>query len=107
MESLALQPRALLTPTSADLARTVVIGSSGAGKTTLAQQLGSTLGHPVVQLDALYWAPAWKPRADTEFQRLVDEATSGDRWVVDGNYAGVRDVVWPRASTIIWLDFSF
>ncbi len=26
-------------------------------------------------------------------------------WVVDGNFSQVRDLVWARADTIIWLDF--
>lgn len=33
-------------------------------------------------------------------------AVEGERWVIDGNYAGrgARDLVWPRADTVIWLD---
>ena len=27
-------------------------------------------------------------------------------WVVDGNYRKVRDIVWTRADTIIWLDYA-
>jgi adenylate kinase family enzyme len=33
----------------------------------------------------------------------VARAISGDRWVIDGNM--VRDLVWLRADTIIWLDY--
>ena len=32
---------------------------------------------------------------------------AAERWVVDGNYAMVRDIVWPRATTIVWLNYSF
>lgn len=35
-------------------------------------------------------------------------AVEGDAWVIDGNYGGrgARDLVWPRADTVIWLDPS-
>jgi hypothetical protein len=40
------------------------------------------------------------------FKVRVAGAVEGDSWVIDGNYAGrgARDLVWPRADTVIWLD---
>jgi hypothetical protein len=40
------------------------------------------------------------------FRERVDAATSGDVWVVDGNYGGrgAREIVWRRADTVVWLD---
>ena len=40
------------------------------------------------------------------FKERVARAAEGDAWVIDGNYAGrgARDLVWPRADTVIWLD---
>jgi hypothetical protein len=29
---------------------------------------------------------------------------AGDRWVADGNYQVLRDLVWGSADTLIWLD---
>ena len=42
------------------------------------------------------------------FKERVARAVEGDAWVIDGNYAGrgARDLVWPRADTVIWLDPS-
>jgi len=40
------------------------------------------------------------------FKARVACAVEGDAWVIDGNYAGrgARDLVWPRADTVVWLD---
>jgi len=37
--------------------RLVVVGTTGAGKSTLAKRLSETLGLNFVELDALYWEP--------------------------------------------------
>jgi adenylate kinase family enzyme len=88
-----------------DLARVVVVGTSSTGKTTFAGRLAARLGSPHLELDALYWGPGWKPRPS--FQDDVAAAVREPRWVVDGNYAAVRDVIWLRATTIVWLDYPF
>lgn len=86
--------------------RIVIIGTSGAGKSTLARDLDRTLGLPHVELDALHWGPEWTPVSLDLFRERADAATRDEAWVVDGNYAPVRDIVWPRASHVIWLNFS-
>ncbi len=86
--------------------RISVIGTSGSGKTTLARQLSQALHLPHVELDALYWGPNWTPTPIDPFQARVIQALSGDRWVVDGNYSKVRQMVWRQADTVVWLDYS-
>ncbi len=86
--------------------RVVVVGTSSAGKSTLARALAAQFGHPYVELDALHWAPGWTEKPDAEFLRLAAAATAGEGWVVDGNYAVVRDCIWPRATAVVWLNYS-
>lgn len=82
-----------------------VVGTSGSGKTTLAQRLSRQLDLPHVELDALYWGPNWtEPQRDV-FRQQVAQALSQPRWVVDGNYSAVRDIVWARVDTVVWLDY--
>jgi adenylate kinase family enzyme len=69
--------------------------------------IAERLGLPFVELDSLAWLPNWATRPEEELRRLVEEKTRGRAWVVDGNYGKVRDIVWPRADTIVWLDYGF
>ena len=86
--------------------RIIVSGTTGSGKTTLGGELAAIIGAEHVELDALHWEPNWTEAPNDVFRERVRQATAGDRWVVDGNYAVARDVVWPRAELIVWLDYS-
>ena len=94
-------------PSPDELDRVVVVGTSCSGKTTFARQLSRLLRAPHVELDAIHWKADWEPRAPAEFRRLVEEAVSDERWIVDGNYTAVREVIWPRATAVAWLNYSF
>jgi adenylate kinase family enzyme len=87
--------------------RISVIGTSGSGKTTLAQRLAKQCNIPHVELDALHWEPNWVEAPHDVFCQRISEGLKGDRWVVDGNYHKVRDLVWSRASSVVWLDYPF
>jgi adenylate kinase family enzyme len=83
------------------------VGCSGSGKSTLARSLARTLGVPHVELDAIFHQPGWTPLDDDTFRARVGQATEGRGWVVDGNYSGVQDIVWPRADTVVWFDLPY
>ena len=87
--------------------RFVVLGTTGAGKTALSRDLADRLGIPHVELDALRWDPEWTEVSDCIFRDRVADALAGDAWVSDGNYGLARDLIWPRATHAIWLDFRF
>ena len=86
--------------------RYVVVGTSGAGKSTFARRLASITGGDYIELDALHWDADWTPRTQSEFEARVAARTAGERWVADGNYTVVRHVVWSRATDLVWLNFS-
>ncbi len=85
--------------------RIAVVGTSGSGKTTLARALAQRLGVSHVEMDALHWEPNWTDAPLTVFRARVAHALRGESWVIDGNYSKVRDLVWMRADTIVWLDY--
>ncbi len=86
--------------------RIVVVGTSGSGKTILAHRLAQRLAIPHVELDALYWGPGWSAIPIQSFRERVTSALEGAAWVVDGNYSKVRDLVWSRADSVVWLDYA-
>jgi adenylate kinase family enzyme len=87
--------------------RVVVIGSSCSGKTTLARRISEVLGVPHVELDALHWGPNWTERPTEVLRSALRERVSDEGWVIDGNYSKVQDIVWPRATDAVWLNYSF
>ena len=84
--------------------RVSVVGSSGSGKSTVAARLAEQLGVPHTELDAINHQPNWTPLPPDAFRRRVTEITAAAQWVVDGNYSTVRDIVWDRADTVVWID---
>lgn len=87
--------------------RIVVVGATGCGKSTLAERLAQKLGLTYIELDALYWKPNWVGSSDEAFRAKVEAATRAPAWALAGNYRAVRDIVWPRAEAVIWLDYPF
>ncbi len=84
-----------------------MVGCSGSGKTTLARSLAVESGARHIELDSIYHQPDWTPLDDEEFRTRVEEATREGRWVCDGNYSAIREIVWNRADTVVWFDLPF
>ena len=84
--------------------RILVIGSGGAGKSTLAVTLAGRLGLPLIHLDRHYWHAGWRPTPSGEWERIVAALAAEPRWVMDGNYGGTLDLRLQRCDTVVFLD---
>jgi adenylate kinase family enzyme len=84
--------------------RVAIVGTPGAGKSTLARELGARAGLPVIHLDQHAFLPGWQWKSDEEWDRIAPELLAGERWVMDGAFAMEEAVA--RADTIVFLDFS-
>ncbi|RSD29335.1 DNA topology modulation protein [Mesobacillus subterraneus] len=86
--------------------KVIIIGSGGAGKSTLAVKLGEVLGIKVYHLDALYWKPGWEMTPKDEWKLIVSGILKKDSWIMDGNFGSTLEMRAEAADTIIFLDYS-
>jgi len=86
------------------VARIVVLGCAGSGKSRLARLMGARDRVPVLSLDEI-WRPDWGSEKTPEFRETLARLHSGEAWVSDGNFAAVSfDIRLPRATLIVWLE---
>jgi hypothetical protein len=82
--------------------RVAIIGTSGAGRSTLGRNVADRLNVPTSSSTA-----SSTSRTDRSCRRpsssAACEIVDQPQWVVDGSYSAVRHVIWPRAECVIWL----
>lgn len=86
--------------------RILIIGCGGAGKSTLARQMGEILNLPVVHLDKLFWHPGWVESTKEEIDEKIMAEMAKPQWIMDGNYNRTLPQRVKYCDTIIYLDFS-
>lgn len=86
--------------------KVLVIGSSGAGKSTFCRRLNKILEIEVIHLDVHYWKPGWVETPKPEWSGIVEELLQRDSWIMDGNYSGTLDMRLAACDTVIFLDVA-
>lgn len=84
----------------------LIIGSGGAGKSTLARRLSKILEIDAIHLDTLYWHSGWVETPRAEWEQQVTALVTRDAWIMDGNYSGTLDIRIAACDTIIFLDLA-
>ena len=85
--------------------RVLVMGISGAGKSTFAAALAQKTGLPLIHLDKEFWRPGWEITPRAEWRPKVTELVAREAWVMDGNYDSSLDLRLPRADTAFLFDY--
>jgi adenylate kinase family enzyme len=81
------------------MARIVLLGPAGSGKTRLARRYAERTGAALICLDAI-----WADDIDA-FRAEMLRLHAGEAWISDGNFAAVSfDIRLPRATEIVWVE---
>jgi len=87
--------------------RIAIIGSPGAGKSTLARRLGRKLKIQVVHLDRNFWLPDWKQKPRSVRIGILQECVRKRQWIIEGTYLDSSEPRLDAADIIIFLDIPF
>ena len=83
----------------------IVIGSPGAGKSTLSRRLSDITGIPLYHLDMMYWNPDRTTVTKEVLLSRMRDAMSGEEWIIDGNYSSTLTYRLAECDTVIMLDY--
>ncbi len=84
--------------------KVAIVGSPGAGKSALAQQLGESLNIETIYLDRYFWQPDWREKPRDARIEILNELVRKERWIIEGTYLGSSEPRLNAADTIIFLD---
>ncbi len=85
--------------------RVLIIGSPGAGKSTLARKLEKKTHLPLVYLDLIWHKPDGSHISREEFDQKLSEILNQDAWTIDGNYSRTLKMRIDACDTVIYLDY--
>lgn len=84
----------------------LIIGNTGAGKTTFARELSPKLNLPIVHLDKLYWCGEWEHVSREKFDALLQAELEKEEWIIDGNFNRTLPLRLEFCDTVFFFDFS-
>src|SRR5688572_3237388 len=82
----------------------LVIGSGGAGKSTLAWRLEEITGIEVIHLDKLYWLPGWTEPPKDVWIKIIEKEIAKDAWIMDGNFGSSLELRLKKCDTVLFLE---
>jgi adenylate kinase family enzyme len=87
------------------MARILVIGNAGGGKSVLARKLAAKRGLPYHEVDTIVWKPGWVMAPQAEYDAAHAGLIAQESWVLDGlGWTHSLPERFDRATEIILID---
>ena len=84
----------------------LILGNSGAGKSTFTKSLASKLGIKYLHLDKLVYKYAWDKPEYEEMEKAVNNLIDEESWIMDGNFINNALARFEKCDTIFFLDIN-
>ena len=87
------------------MARVLVIGNAGGGKSVLARKLAAKRGLPYREIDTIVWKPGWVMAPQVEYDAAHAAMIAEENWVLDGlGWTHSLPARFQRATEIVFID---
>lgn len=87
--------------------RIMILGQPGAGKSTLAREVGRITGLPVVHVDLIHWMSGWQERPRDEKIAIALAEQAKPQWVFEGGLAATKEDRLERCDMLVVLDLPY
>lgn len=89
---------------SANYKKIIVIGCPGSGKSTFSKILAQKTNLPLYHIDNIWWYGDWEHISRDELVKQIEEITSDDNWIIDGNYNATLELRLQKCDLVYFLD---
>ena len=84
----------------------IIIGTQGAGKTTVADRMGKELNLPVFYMDRVFFTSDWKKKPKGESMKELLKICDGEKWIIDSMGQNTARDFYSKADLAIFLEIS-
>ena len=87
------------------MARILIIGNAGGGKSVLARKIAARRGLPYREIDTIVWRPGWVMAPQAEYDAAHAAMIAEESWVLDGlGWTHSLPERFARATEIVFID---